>query len=126
DLGRRRGGRSADHVRGCKPHLGGNMTTPTEQQIEAARRAIKREYSKPHRDDEYYEALAKAALTAAAEVGPYYEGSAEQLKDEFNLGWEKGVAAERERCARIVEKDEYAATTTKERIAAAIRAGDKE
>lgn len=44
--------------------------------------------------------LLNAALTAAAEVGRY-EGSAQQLADEFNLGWEKAI----ERCARELEKE---------------------
>lgn len=83
------------------------MTTPTQAQIEAAAKAIRLRDS----TDEF--ALARAALTAAAQVGepddgkwkptPYSE-FLNKLHTDLHLAYEQLEAATIERCAQVVKE----------------------
>ena len=121
------------------------MTSPTEQEIEAAARAMTECMFAPHElpiEGELWENYlwtAKAALTAAREVGETELRRENRLMNETIakcavdiLNLQNQLAAERERCAQIAENS----ITTKVgnlsppdrravEIAAAIRAGDK-
>ncbi len=92
------------------------MTQPTQAQIEAAAKAMRYIDSETYPDN-WYQTMADAALTAAAEVG---ETKLPWREHKIVHGSNAAVIAAIERCAEVAE--EYDGPSGRHGVAAAIRA----